>query len=688
MKKNLFLAALAIVAFASCTSDDFVGDVTNPQDNSPSDVSNAIVFSSASNGITRANKVGADAADLLGNQFVVLGVKGTGTGVDQTDVFKNYNVTWTQNTAATTESNTSDWEYVGVTPISGITGVSMQTIKYWDYSATSYDFAAYSAGKGNTIVTTTPSANQINASAIRYATSSPAADAKYTLQGTRADLTECYITDMLTVKPANYGEEVVFNFRSLATKVRMAIYETVPGYSVKAVNFHTADATKTTSVSITPASNLNATLIGSAFYQGGQYTVSFPHIGSDDEGTSTDYNKAHVTMTSATGTDTYESFGNLNYGSKEAAEADGSYLKRSSSDPSFAGASSPYYNTVLPKEDGTVLEMCIDYTLVATDGSGEEITIYGAKAFVPAAYTKWLPNYAYTYIFKISDNTNGWTKPQAGDDPAGLFPITFDAVVLDSEETGHQTTITTVAEPSITTYQKGHVYSATNSYDKAKKVYVQVMQNGALVTDLNGTNKSYFYKISNLGIVLTSAPSDWPTGYFTDATCTTPASGGFTEGTFYKATTEASVMDALNIRSSGAATTVVGRNGITLTPITSATPAGTESYTITAIPGEDGNNIGVNAGEAGELDTNSGAGIYAYVYDYTTGSPTADPVYTYVTLSSDPGDWVASDDNIYYTYNYSTSSYDVVNTAYAAGSYYKKYQDLNRTYAVKVIKFE
>ena len=147
-------------------------------------------------------------------------------------------------------------------------------------------------------------------------------------------------------------------------------------------------------------------------------------------------------------------------------------------------------------------------------------------------------------------------------------------------------------------------------------------------------------------------------------------------------------MDALNIRTSGAATTIVGRNGITLTPITAATPAGTESYTITAIPGEDGNDIGVDTGKAGELDTNSGAGIYAYVYDYTTGSPTADPVYTYVTLSSDPGDWVASASNIYYTYNYSTGNYDVVTTAYAAGSYYKKYQDLNRTYAVKVIKFE
>ena len=44
MKKNLFFAAMALVALASCTSDEMV-EVATPQDNSPSDVSKAIVFS-------------------------------------------------------------------------------------------------------------------------------------------------------------------------------------------------------------------------------------------------------------------------------------------------------------------------------------------------------------------------------------------------------------------------------------------------------------------------------------------------------------------------------------------------------------------------------------------------------------------------------------------------------------------
>ena len=701
--KFYFVAALAATLLASCADEKFVGE------NSPNVVQNestesAILFGNGFKAVTRAagDKFGADAADLLGNQFIVLGVKGDGTGVNQTTVFPNYRVTFTQNTAGSTESNTSDWEYVGVAPITGITGVSTQTIKYWDYNTTSYDFAAYSAGKGNAIVTTDPGSNQIQASAISYATSSPAATAGYTLNGTREDLMECYITDMFTVKPANYGNEVVLKFRSLATKVRVALYEAVPGYSIANVKFHITDVAKTSSQAITPATSDKATLIGSAFYTGGTYTVSFPHIGSSyDVGgsyatstaTHSDYNKAHVALTTVTSTDASEEFGELNYTTKEANEVTTTYsqfLKRSSNDPSFAGTST-YYQTVLPKEDGTVLELCVDYTLVPIDGAAETITIYGAKAYVPATYTKWLPNYAYTYIFKISDNTNGWTNPAAGDDPAGLFPITFDAVVLDSEETGHQTTITTVAEPSITTYQKGHVYSATNSYDKAKKVYVQVMQNGALVSDLEESGKSAFYKITNLGVALTNKPADWPNGYYTDAAGTTAAPISFTANTYYKATTEAVVMDALNIRTSGSAPTVVGRNGISLTPIASATPAGTESYTITTIPGEDGNNITLaNAGEAGELDTNSGAGTYVYVYDYTPTTPSPDDIYTAVILTGNtaPDDWVNSSANVYYTYDNATDTYTVVTSTYAAGNYYKKYQDLKHTYAVKVIKFE
>ena len=704
MKKYLFLAA-ALAAMVSCSDNSFVGE-NGP--NGVGDTDGAIAFGSSFKAVTRGDTYGASAADLLGNKFIVAGVKGDGTGTGQSDVFKSYTVDWTSNTAGTTNSNTSDWEYVGKTNYFGLAGA--QSVKFWDYSTTAYDFAAYSVGKGNTLTAKTtsdistsadPAAGVIYATPIDY---SNAGSAAYMLRGSRADLAECYITDMITVAKANYNKEVVLNFRSLASKVRMAIYETVPGYSVKDVKFYTTDgsALLETGSADGQLNNNDATLFGTnAFYGGGVYTVTFPTIGSGNIGQS-DYNKAHVAISGSTATST-QSFGTLVYTGKEGAEANETvYLQRSSSSPSFAGSSS-FYQTVLPNENGNVLEMRVNYTLVSTDGSGETITIHGAKAFVPAVYTRWLPNFAYTYIFKITDNTNGWTST-TDTDPAGLFPITFDAVVLNSEETGQQSTITTVSTPSITTYQKGHRYSASDEYKvptlpdattaaSNDAIYAQVMNDGTLVTDLNGTNKSYFYKLSETaGKTYASQPTGWPTGYYTDAACLTPASGVFSTSTTYYTKgpwSEANVMDALNIQESETSGTIVGRNGITLTPATAV-------YTVTQIPGEDNNwitkynNAGtptdISAGMVAKLSP-AAAGTYAYVYDYTTGTPAATPVYTAVQLTGAeaPTDFTTA----YYKMTGVNTFEQCVAGDYTNGGYfYTKYNDRNHTYAVKIIKVQ
>lgn len=646
--KYLFLAALTSIALVSCTSDEFLGENTSPTVVEES-TEGAILFGSGFRAITRANKTGRDAAELLGNEFYVKGVKGDGTGTGQTNVFNSYTVNWAQNTAGTTESNTADWEYVGKTNHFGLTGA--QAIKYWDYNTTAYDFCAFSIGAGNTLITTgTPTAGQILAPAtgISYNATEIGSTGKYqisdayTLRGAKADLIKCYITDMKTVAKGDYQKEVELKFRSLATKVRMALYETVPGYSVKDVEFFQDDATTDRSTDI--HTNTSATLFGDdVFYSSGTYTISFPKIGSGNSGDS-DYNKAHVTISGSTAEDT-QAFGTLNYTTEEDHEAPGSfYLGRASNTPSFAGTGT-WYQNMLPNENGVVLEMRVNYTLVATDGSGEEIKVYGAKAFIPAKFTKWLPNYAYTYLFKISDNTNGWTNPSGDDDKAGLFPITFDAVVLDPEETGKQTTITTVATPSITTYQKGHVYSASNEY-KSGDIYVQVHNDGTLANDLNGSTplqKSYLYKLTG------------------------------------KANpTEALVMDALNIReseSAGPPAVITGRNGVILT-------AADFDAEITAIPGEDGNDITVTAGEAVKFAAT--AGTYAYVYQVSAGAST-DPVITTIVLATAPGDWNATD-NVYYT---DATCNTQANESFVANkTYYKKYTDLNNVYAVKVIKVQ
>lgn len=733
--KLYFVAALVATMLASCADDKFVGE-NSPNVVQNESTENAIVFGNGFKAVTRANSTGKAAADLLGNEFYVTGVKGNGTGTGQTEVFNSYTVNWTENTAGTTESNTADWEYVGKENHFGLTG--KQAIKFWDYNTTAYDFAAYSIGNGNTLIASGPATGtNIYGSAINYSTATTSA---YTLQGEKDALIKCYITDMKTVTKDDvsepYGKEVELQFRSLATKVRVALYETVPGYSVTDVEFFEDDATlRNTDIN----SNTSATLFGSgAFYASGTYTVSFPKIGSSNS-SDDDYNKAHVAISGGVETTgNKQDFGNLNYTTAEDHEAlSGSvYLGRTSTAPSFAGTGT-WYKDLLPNENGATLELRVNYTLVPTDGANETIKIYGAKAFVPAAYTKWLPNYAYTYIFKISDNTNGWTNPTGDDDKAGLFPITFDAVVLDNELYGTQTTITTVAKPCITTYQKGHVYSASDEYivpnnpdeDDAKlndAIYAQVQNDGTLVTNLGESGKSYFYKISETAsLELTApAPANWPTGYYKDADCSDPAPSDFVAGTYYKKGpwSEASVMDALNIQESESSGTIKGRNGITLTPATAV-------YNVTKIPGEDGNWItkynngtstpaSIAAGMVAKL-TPDAAGTYTYVYKVKSNSPTY--VITTVVLTSAPTGWTSSDNifyedaactkqanygftnsftlssepadwnpvnNVYYTDAEMTKK---ANKPYENGTYYRKiwyrkYTNLNNEYGVKVIK--
>ena len=654
MKKQLFFAALALVAMASCTSDENV-TVVSPPDPVTEEVEPAISFNMGSRTATRADHYGKAAADLLNNKFIVSAFKGDGSAMTVT--MPDYIVTYADNTAGNSESNTSNWEYVGITAEdpSSISG-NKQTIKYWDYSTDQYDFIAYSTSDAT--ITTTGSAASAIANHEVVVTPIDRANAKtnaYQFGGSVDELKKCYVADMVTVYKdgtdgKKYGEEVQLVFRNLTSKVRVAIYETIPGYSVKDVKFYTnASTTLADGASATDATLFTtATTTKDNFYTGGVYMVKFPTIGKAKVTPTkdTDYNKAHVVFTpSSSGTTTTQSYGALNYVGKEAGEADEDvYLGRTLPLASYAGVTADnYYKTVLPNEEGTVLELRIDYTLLATDGSGEEIKIHGATAFVPAIYAAWKPNYAYTYIFKISDNTNGWTSTAGGGptgtDPEGLYPITFNAVVIDSEE-NTQSTITTVATPSITTYQKGHDVGVNEYNASDGDIYVQVMTDGVLATNLKDAGVSKLYTLTG---------KENPT--------------------------EADVMDALNINAEVSATAdlINGLNGVVLTSTTI-------TNNVTAVPGADGNDITVDEGTAAKFTP--AAGTYAYAYLVQAG--TAKTIYTPETLYTRPSDWEQS--NLWYVDPDGVTEA----TGFTSGAvYYKKrYTNLNNVYGVKIIKVQ
>lgn len=467
---KFFIAAASALALASCSSDDFLGEI---QGNEQNGATSAINFGGDTGKITRDPSNGKTAADLLENNFVVVGFKGSKTDAANNDVyaFDHYNVNFKEGSAFSTESNRAGWEYVnqdmnvkGTKPAASLAqgGATQQTIKYWDHSCKSYDFIAFSMGKKD--------------AASEYATPTHVdkdnlATAAYTLSGNVNTLSECYISDMKTVTEPNYNKtSVSMSFRHLASKVRMALFEIVPGYVISDVKFY--DATSTTATA-----NPEGTLIGE-FNNSGTLTVFFPTTGTD-HATEKDYNKAHVSFTKSTtagedGVLNFKKFGAVNYNNQAEGtiSAGTTYLSQNAATPSYCGAG---YQNVLPSEGKpSAITLRIDYKLTSVDGSKETINVKGATATVPAEYTEWKSGYAYTYIFKISQDTNGSTGG-TGTKP-GLTAISFDAVVVDDEANGFQETITTISDNSFTTYgyKDNKVTTNGNEYVNGTDIYATV----------------------------------------------------------------------------------------------------------------------------------------------------------------------------------------------------------------------
>lgn len=151
---KFFIAAASTLALASCSSDDFLGEI---QGNEQNGATSAINFGGDTGKITRATTKGNAAADLLENNFVVVGFKGSKTDAanNETYAFDHYNVNFNESSANSTLSNLKGWEYVnqdmtvnGAGKSLAQSGATQQTIKYWDHSCASYDFIAFSMGKG------------------------------------------------------------------------------------------------------------------------------------------------------------------------------------------------------------------------------------------------------------------------------------------------------------------------------------------------------------------------------------------------------------------------------------------------------------------------------------------------------------------------------------------------------------
>jgi hypothetical protein len=492
IKNKLFLAT-AILALASCADNTYLGD---QEGNTQGGTGGAISFGSNTGKATRATSNTGTVAQMLDGQFLVYGVKsGASAGTDLQKVFVNYKV-W--DVAGHTTSNSSGWEYVGANGSSSLgTGnislTSDQTIKYWDHSAADYRFVAGSPISAFTFNINTDGSDAVADNTIESATvTGLAGHLNPNPSGSKLASNPVYIADPVKIAESSYSTAygtapVTFHFTRQQARVRVGIYETIPGYVIKEISFYTqagsVDGTNPHNVILTSGTTgyfrgaTNGTATVTYNWTTPSYTFTYDDTGQNPTITTaqnwyggkfesaTPANPATPAITAITSTGT------------------GIWGADNDMDATTTG-----YFTVIPTASATTaapLLLKCNYTLLSEkDGSGETITVTGATAAIPAAFSKWKPNTSYTYIFKISDNTNGST----GNSKVGLYPITFDAVVTAEESA--EGTITTVSTPSITTYQTGSVLANGTGieYKTGTAIYLTVQNNttGALNTLTDG----------------------------------------------------------------------------------------------------------------------------------------------------------------------------------------------------------
>jgi hypothetical protein len=463
MKSTYLFVAAAALLTASCADDSSLGGGNDLAQ------SKAIAFDMQTPAMLKANtQTGQTAATTLGNEFIVWGEKNEATdgtkASDENLVFKNYKVQYTDGSAYTTTSNTENWEYVGIAPyaeaqVSPAITAATQTIKYWDYNASNYTFTAVSADKedianGKVVIKKIDSGSSVYAKG-------------YTIDikdgATTGDI---YVADRNYITKSDgkdrtadnaYGGNATFTFRNFQSKVRFAVYEVIPGYKVKV-----------TSVKFNGTESTDKFGVDGQFIKAGNgtsYTVTY-----EDGTNGTTANKAKVAVSASPSTDSYLTGGAGVFGTDV-------YLGTASTAPTY-DISGGGYTSILPNpSNATNMKLTISYDLISED-TGEKISLKENTAEVPAAYCQWQANYAYTYIFKITDNA------------ADLYPITFDAQVI-TDENGTQETITSVSEPSITTFAvtgdetSGYtVVTGKDEYEDGNTIYASVVKDGTVVSTL------------------------------------------------------------------------------------------------------------------------------------------------------------------------------------------------------------
>ena len=310
-----------------------------------------------------------------------------------------------------------------------------QYLRYWDKSADHTCFYAYApyvntgaTGKTVTYVDGTPKGSSYDT----YVLTIPNGTIEH---GFDDPSTYEFMYASAKVLVGDYGHDVSLKFNRLNAKVNIKFWEDIEGYSVRLIDL-TADYGVAATPSIKEAGQ------GSYGYKLGKiYTkngvkikfnadAEFQSLKQYAGETTSDPLNFKTPTASLIGenrvmaTPSPSTYYAIPKGSSANVLADGE-LNYS------ASGSAPA--TELAQ---TGLTFHVSYELIST--TGEKITVTDATVHVPQDYCNWEANKHYTYIFRITKNSNGSTGTTTPDptDPEvptvnALYPIVFDNCVVE-----------------------------------------------------------------------------------------------------------------------------------------------------------------------------------------------------------------------------------------------------------------
>ena len=137
ISKISLISFISLVSFVSLVSSCGGGgddDLGAPQTAGPKEELVPITFNGSQGIESAVTRASGTPLSEKAQHFHVWGYKDMPNNSPTQKVFPGYQVDWHDNSAATSTTNTNNWDYIGT--------VSDQTIKYWDWSAQAYRFFA------------------------------------------------------------------------------------------------------------------------------------------------------------------------------------------------------------------------------------------------------------------------------------------------------------------------------------------------------------------------------------------------------------------------------------------------------------------------------------------------------------------------------------------------------------------